>query len=172
MKKKHRLIIPIALYGVLFFTVYIFQSMIFPYLRIAGLVPLLLPIISTGIAVYQGSTAGGISGLFAGMFCDLSFNQPLGTFTVILTLAGIAVGVLAETVMTRGFGTYLISCAAILLFCAFVQMAPLLLLQGVPMPLLLNTAFWQTTYSMIFTIPLWFCIKALRQKIEDVSISR
>jgi rod shape-determining protein MreD len=170
MKKKHRLIIPIALYGVLFLIAYIFQSMIFPYLRIVGLVPLILPIISTGIAVYQGSTAGGISGLFAGVFCDLSFNQPLGTFTVILTLTGIAIGALTDTIMARRFGTYLISCAVVLSFCAFVQMVPLLFLHGVPIASLFNTALWQTIYSMIFTVPLWFCIKALRQKIEDAMV--
>ena len=156
MKKRWARIITIILHAVLLVVVYIFQSMIFPYIRIAGLVPLVLPIVSTGIAVHGGRTSGGVSGLFAGIFTDLSFNQPLMLFTVILTFAGVGVGALADTVLAKRFGTYFISCTVVLAVCAIVQLTPLLIAGGVSVVLLFDTALWQTVYSLFFTVPIWF----------------
>ena len=158
--KKRKNTLPLVLHGLLLIVVYVFQGMIFPYLRLAGLVPLLLPIVSTGAAVYQGSTVGGISGLFAGMLCDLSFNEPVGVFMVVLTFAGIAVGALTETLMTKGFGTYIICCTAVLALSAFVQLFPLLFYAGVPPAPLLTTAIWQTVYSLLFVFPIWFFVRS------------
>jgi len=151
--------------------VYIFQSMIFPYLRLAGLAPLLLPIVSTGVAIYEGRYAGGITGLFAGILCDVSFHQPTGVFTVLLTLMGLLIGTLADTVITRGFITYYLSCVAVLVFSALVQMFPLVFLEGVPLRLLWMTALWQTLYSLIFALPIWFSVRALGKRAQRVSPS-
>jgi rod shape-determining protein MreD len=142
-------------------TVYVFQSMIFPYLKMSGLVPLLLPIVSTGVAVYQGRVAGGVSGLFAGILCDVSFNKPVGVFTVVLTMAGIAVGALTDTVLTRRFGSFIICSAAVLTLVAFIQLFPLLFFEGVPPYPLFITALRQTVYSLAFTFPLWFFVRSL-----------
>lgn len=168
-KRKIRLvaIVPTALHALLIVAVYSFQSMFFPYLQVGGLVPLLLPIVSTGTALYQGRHAGGISGLFSGILCDLSFNQPLGVFTVVLTFTGIFVGILSENLLARRLGSYIITCVFILTLCAFVQLFPLLFFVGVPVAPLINTAIWQTVYSMIFIIPLWFFIRALARMSEN-----
>ena len=161
INKRRAAIITIILYAVLLIVVYVFQSMIFPFIRIAGLVPLILPIVSTGIAVYGGRFAGGVSGLFAGIFTDLSFNQPLALYTVILTLAGVGVGTVADTIFAKRFGTYFISCVAVLAFCALVQLLPLLIDGAAPVLTLFNTALWQTVYSLVFVIPIWIAIRAI-----------
>ena len=158
MKMRQPGVIKIILYAVLLVVVYIFQGMIFPFIRIAGLAPLILPIVSTGVAVYGGRTPGGISGLFAGMLTDLSFNQPLALFTVVLTLAGVGVGAMADTIFAKRFGTYIISCVAVLSVCALVQLVPLLIAGAAPVFLLFNTALWQTVYSLVFAIPIWFAV--------------
>ena len=159
--KRQRLIISITLHALLLMIVYVFQGVIFPYLRIDGLAPLLLPIVSTGVAVRQGRVAGGVSGLFAGLLCDISFNEPVGLFMVVLTLAGLIVGFMSDTVLTRGFGTYIFSCAAVLSFAAFVQLFPLLFFGGIPPYPLFTTALWQTVYSLLFAFPLWFIVRSL-----------
>jgi len=150
-------------------SVFVFQGMIFPYLRLAGLAPLLLPIASTGVAVYEGRVAGGVMGIFSGIFCDVSFNEPTGVFTVLLTFTGLFIGTLADTVITRGFATYFLSCVAVLSISAFVQMFPIMFFEGVPPAQLMATALWQTVYSLIFSIPIWFSVRALGLRAQRVS---
>ena len=169
LKKQWTFILLIILHAMLLLIVYIFQGMIFPYLRFFGLVPLLLPIASTGVAVYQGRFAGGVVGIFAGILCDISFNEPTGTFTVLLTFTGLFVGIMADTVMARGFAVYYISCAAVLAVSAFVQMFPLLFFEAVsPRPLLVM-ALRQTVYSLIYAIPIWFFVQALGRLAQKIS---
>ena len=171
MHKRRMLLISIALHALLLMTAYVFQGMIFPYLRINGLAPLLLPLVSTGVAVYEGRSAGGVAGLFAGILCDVSFNDPVGVFTLLLTLLGLLVGTLADTVITRGFATFLLSCAAVLVFSALIQMFPLVFFERIPPQNLMATALWQTIYSLIFAFPIWFFARALGKRAQRVSPS-
>jgi rod shape-determining protein MreD len=145
--------------------------MIFTYMRFNGLVPLLLPIVCTGIAVYEGQYTGGVTGLFAGVLCDISFNQPVGVFTVLLTLTGLLIGTLADTIIMRSFVTYYLACFAVLALSAFVQMFPLLFLASIPPQLLAATALQQTIYSLVFAFPIWFFVRALGKRAERVSPS-
>ena len=167
--KRRALVISIALHALLLMVVYVFQGMIFPYLRINRLVPLLLPVAGTGIAIYEGRFIGGVSGIFAGILCDVSFNAPAGVFTVLLTITGLLVGALADTIIARGFVTFFICCAFVLSAAAFVQMFPLLFFENVPPSALMPTALWQTVYSLVFTFPLWFFVRALGKRTQRVS---
>ena len=162
--KRRSLIVSIVLHGLLLMIAYIFQGVIFPYLRLFGFVPLLLPIVSTGVAVYEGRYAGGITGIFAGILCDISFNEPAGVFTVLLTITGLLIGALADTVMARSFATYLISCILVFAASVFAQMFPLLFFERVPPRPLLMTALWQTVYSFLFVFILWFFVRALGKR--------
>ena len=172
MTKINRIVIvTILLHALLILTVYVFQGMIFPFLRLGGLVPLLLPIVSTGVAVYEGRIAGGIAGIFAGILCDVSFNEPVGFFTVLLTLSGLIVGTLADTILTRGLVTFYLSCAAVLAVTALFQMFPFMFLERVPLAPLLTTAINQTSYSLVMAFPIWFFVRALGKRAERVSPS-
>jgi len=159
--KKRALLISILLHTLLLMVVYMFQGVIFPFLRLGGLVPLLLPIACTGVALYEGRDTGGVVGLFAGILCDVSFNQPVGVFTVFLTLTGLVVGAISDAVVLRGFVTYYLSCAVVLVISAFIQMFPILVLERLPMQLLIGTAIQQTIYSLVLALPIWFFIRAL-----------
>jgi len=171
--KKQALIVSIFLHTLLIVAVYVFQGVILPFMRFNGLVPLLLPVASTGVALYEGRHTGGITGLFAGILCDISFNQPAGVFTVLLTLSGLIVGTLADTVVLRGFVTFYISCGIVLVVAAFVQMFPLILLPAFNIPIysLIAIAIQQTIYSLIFAFPIWFFVRALGKRTERVSPS-
>jgi len=158
--------ISVILHAMLLMIVFLLQGIIFPYLRVSGLVPLLLPIVSTGTAVYQGRDAGGIAGLFAGILCDIAFNEPVGVFTVFLTFTGLLVGIIADTVMARGITTYFICCAAVLALSAFVQMFPLLFFENVPSTPLLFMALRQTIYSLMYAFPIWFFVRALGKRAQ------
>jgi cell shape-determining protein MreD len=163
----------IVLHAVLILTAYVFQGMIFPYVRIFGLIPLLLPIVSTGIAVYEGCHAGGIAGLFSGILCDASFNQPMGTFTVLLTLTGLIIGALVDSVIMRGFVTYILACLVVLVISAIVQIMPhLLFSENLPQSAtvaMFGLAIRQTLFSLLFAIPIWFSVRALGRRMQEIS---
>jgi len=171
--KKKALIISILIHALLLTTVYVFQGVIFPFMRLGGLVPLLLPVAATGIALYEGRYTGGIVGLFAGILCDISFNQPTGAFTVLLTLTGLIIGSLADTIILRGFVTYYISCAAVLIISALMQIFPLIAFptNSIPLYVLMPTVIQQTIYSLILAFPIWFFVRALGKWADKVSPS-
>ena len=167
---KKTLIITILLHALLIVVVYVFQGVIFPFMRLNGLVPLLLPVVSTGIALYEGRYTGGIAGLFAGILCDISFNHPAGVFTVLLTVTGLIVGTLADSVVLRGFVTYYISCTAVLIISAFVQMFPFMVnpATNIPLQSLLVIAIQQTIYSLVLALPIWFFVQSLGKRTDRI----
>lgn len=174
MRNRKRItgLISILLHALLLIAVYIFQGAIFPYLRVGGLVPLLLPVAVTGVALYEGRDTGGVFGLFAGILCDVSFNQPVGTFTVVLTVIGLGVGILSDAFILSGFITYYISCAAVLTVCAFVQMTPIIALpNNIPPIEILRKVASQTFYSLVVALPMWVPINALGRRAERTTPS-
>jgi len=167
MKKRavrRKFFISIILHALLILTVYVLQRMVFPHIRLFGLIPLLLPVVSTGIAVFEGRDIGGVAGLFAGIMCDISFNEPVGVFTVLLTFTGLLVGTLADTVMTRGFLSFYCSSLAVLLLSVTAQIFPLLFFDGALPRALLTEAMRQTIYSLMFTFPIFPLVRALGRR--------
>jgi hypothetical protein len=155
-------------YHILFiFAVFIVQSFIFPYISGLAAMPVLLPLASVGIAMNEGGVSGGIAGLFAGAMCDISFNQPIAVFAVVLTAIGLLVGLMFDTVAAKGFPAYVISCAVALVVVAFVQMFTLLFFEGVPAPLLITAAGQQTLISLIFTVPMYFLQRRSDKRNRD-----
>ena len=166
--KRHVFALTIIFHALLLIVVYVFQGMIFPFIPLYGFTPLLLPIVSTGVAVYEGRDAGGIFGIFAGVLCDVALNEPVGVFTVLLTVTGILVGALADTVLMRGIPTYIVSCVAVLIISAFMQIFPLLFFVNVSPQPLISTAIWQTVYSLVFAFPLWFAVRTLGVRAQRI----
>ena len=168
--KKREIVVSILLHTLLIVTVYVFQAVVFPFMRLGGLVPLLLPVAGTGIALYEGRDVGGVAGLFAGILCDISFNQPAGVFTVLLTLTGLFVGALADAYILRGFVTFYVSSAAVLIVSAFVQMFPFMISTtvNVPMQALMQTAVGQTVYSLILALPIWIFVRAISKYTDRI----
>jgi hypothetical protein len=159
--KRRIVIVGFLLHALMLTVMYIVQSFVFTYLPPTGIRPLLLPLGVAGVAVFEGSTRGGLFGLFAGMMCDISFNQPIAVLTVLFTMFGLAAGFLADIIMARGFPSYIACCIAILAMTAFTQMFTLLFFEKIPAYALLNTAALQILHSLVFAIPVYFAAKAL-----------
>jgi hypothetical protein len=162
-----KITIPFVLIAHIIFiiAIYILQSMVFTYLPIGGVVPVLLPIAVVGIATFEGSSRGGGYGLLAGLLCDISFNQPVIVMTVTLTVVGIVIGVLSETIMARGFPSYFLGCLGALILTAFVGFFSLLFFNDTDITALLRTAGEQTLYSVVFVFPIYFIVRALGKKV-------
>lgn len=164
---KIRIPFDLILHIVFIIIVYIFQSMVFTYIPIDDIIPILLPIAVVGIATFEGSSRGGGYGLLAGMLCDVSFNKPVIAMTVVLTLVGIFVGILSETVIARGFPSFFLCCFGTLALTSFVSMFSLLFFSGVDLSSLLIVGLKQTLYSMIFTFPMYFVVRSLGRRAAN-----
>ena len=164
--KKKRNIFPFFLHVLFLLTVFVIQSLVFPYLIPLGIVPVILPLAVVGVAIFEGSFRGGIFGLFAGMLCDVSFNQPLILFTLMMTLVGLLVGVISDMMIAQGFPSFLVTSLIVLAIVAFAQMFSPLFFRGVPFPVLFRTALFQTLISAVFTLPMYFVARALGRSIQ------
>ena len=159
--QRRKLFTDILLHAALILTAYVIQALVFPYITALRLTPLLLPLATVGTAVFEGRMRGGIFGVFAGIFCDVSFTQPVASMTVLLMLTGVIVGFLSETVIAHGFPAYLVCGLLALVASSFIQMFPLIFFQGIPALVLLPTASFEILFSMIFAVPLYFVSRRL-----------
>ncbi len=158
MPKRRRAKIPVKLFILVpyLLLLYMLQAMVLPRMPVMGVKPLILPLAVAGLALFGGHVTGGAVGLAAGMLCDLSFNQPTVQFTIILTLTGLSLGVLSDTVLAQGFPSYFLCSLGALIVCAACQVVPLVLFHGASIAPLLATAVRQTLVSLIFTVPLYY----------------
>ena len=167
MSKSNRYILKSAAYHAVFLLiVYILQAEVFSYIPILGYTPALLPLAAVAVAMMEGNGNGSLFGLFAGIFCDISFHQPAALMTLTLTVIGWLVGRLSETVVRRGFFSLVVVGFLSLICVAFVQMLGLLFTAGTPLSKLLATAFAQAFITIIFTFPIYWAVKFLVRRLR------
>lgn len=154
-------------YGLLLIVLYALQAMVFPYLKIFGIKPLILPVAVMCVSLFEGSARGGLFGLFAGILCDLSFNQPILQFTIFLTIFGVVAGYLFDTVMSTSFPAFLICTGIALMVCACVQAFRIVFYNGAEILAVLSVAVGQMLYSSLFTFPLYYLVRAIRRISRD-----
>ena len=76
---------------------------------------------------------------------------------------GFLCGFLGDFILARGFPSYLMLSAGVLLLSAFIQMFRLLVFDRAPVWLLVRTGLKQSLASALFILPLYFCVRrALR----------
>ena len=154
----------VLLHAVFLIAVYILQAEVFSRVRLFGVAPALLPLAVIGVAMLEGNGRGSVFGLFAGILCDISYNQPAAVMTLTLTLVGWLAGRLGETVVRRGFLAYIALSFCMLLLVAFVQMFTQLFFEHAPAMALLLTALGQTLWTLVFILPMYPVIKSLAKR--------
>jgi rod shape-determining protein MreD len=157
--RRKRTIVKVLRYALFLLVLYILQGLIFSHFKIFGSVPMLFPMAVAGVALFAGSITGGTFGLFAGILCDISLNQPAVIFTVTFAVLGLLIGSLSESVITRSLVSYCILSVLCLALTAFFQMFSLLFFAGQSPSLLVRTAVIQTLVSLIFLFPIYFCLR-------------
>lgn len=73
-------------------TAVLLQSTVFAQLRLLGVRPELLILVTIVLALLEGPTEGAVVGFVSGLAQDLFLNQPKGITALTLTLLGYAVG--------------------------------------------------------------------------------
>ncbi|MBQ3404347.1 MAG: hypothetical protein IJG63_02890 [Oscillospiraceae bacterium] len=152
-----------VLYLLFLIFVYLCQTFFLCGLKVFGARPLLLPVAAVGIAAFGGSVKGGAYGLVAGMLCDFSMQRPAIMFTLLLTACCICVGYLYDTVIAGGFPGYAVCSLGVLIISACFQMFSPLVYDGESFLALLSIAVPQTLYSLLFTLPFYFILRALHR---------
>lgn len=151
----------VLFYALLLFGLYILQAMIFTHLPIFGVKPLLLPVAVMCVALFEGTAGGGAFGLFAGILCDMSFNQPAIQFTLFLTLLGLSAGYLFDTVLSTSMPAFIVCTVISLVISAAVQAFPTIVYGNADMLTVLQVMLIQTLYSSLFTLPLYYLIRKI-----------
>lgn len=93
-------VIKTALYILLIVLAFAIQFLL-PPLFIWNVRPLLLTVATVVIAMFAGPYIGGFSGFFCGLICDWISAYTVTYYTIILMLAGIALGLIADYSMRR-----------------------------------------------------------------------
>lgn len=159
---KRRAVFQFIYHALFLLAIYIIQSLILPYIKAFPSVPLILPLAAVGVAMFEGGGRGAVSGLFAGVLCDISMNQPIAQFMVLMTFVCMIICVLADAVLAPGFLAYFTLCIGVLAVCAFMQIFTPLFFDGVAPGLLLREALSQSLVTLPFTVPIYFASRALR----------
>jgi rod shape-determining protein MreD len=81
-------------------TALLLQSTVFAQIELAGATPELMYLVTTVLAMLEGSSAGAIGGFTAGMAQDFMLNQPKGITALTLTLVGYVVGTVRQYITT------------------------------------------------------------------------
>ena len=150
-------------YALAFLVVVILENEVFARLPVLGVLPIMAPVAVVAVAVFEGATAGTIFGLAAGVFCD-SLYLTGGGMTVACTLMGLGSGIVAQ----YAFSASLVGCY----ICAAVSLAALdgvrvlsYLLRGEALEGLLRIAVPEVLYSLVLTLPVYFIIRAVYQRV-------
>ncbi len=78
--------------GAIVITAVLLQSTVFSQLRLLGVRPELLFLVTIILAMLEGPAEGAVVGFVAGLTQDMLLNQPKGITALTLTLLGYAVG--------------------------------------------------------------------------------
>lgn len=161
--RKHRTLFKLLIMAPYLILLYILQATVFTRLTPFGAKPLLLPLAVVGAALFGGRTEGGVFGLFAGMLMDLACNQLTVQFTLVLTLTGLAVGILSDTALVQGFPSFLVSAALALAACSAAQVLVLTVLDAAPLGVVGAIALRQCLSSLLFVIPFYYISRFLER---------
>ena len=158
-KVKSRRLLKVLLYAVTLIILYLLQSVAFESIRLFGVKPLIMPIGVVGMALFEGGRKGASYGLAAGILCDVAMAQPMIVFTIFMTVVGIIVGLLSDSVITRRFPSYVLCCILATVLLTAVQALGTALFANASLQAVFSVAWKQAVYSLVFILPLYFPFK-------------
>ena len=162
-KIRRETVMNIVHHGIFLLVLYILQANVLPWIGF-GAVPLLLVVAAAGLSHFADSGRGAVLGLFCGILCDVALGKPTIMCTVTLSVIGLFLGYLGETVLSRRFPSYLICCIGAVALMSFVQMFGLLFFDGAAVFSLLLTAVMQTVSSSVCAVLMYPIIKRLAHR--------
>ena len=126
------------------------QQLMFPYLRIAGVHPFILPSLAAIAASFEGKREGPVYALVLGLVCDTLFTGAFPCFyAVVLTLSALLAGQAARRLIMPGVVCSLAVSAGALLLTDLFNAVAFTYSHGTPP----GEAMWLTAREILLSLP-------------------
>lgn len=126
------------------------QQLMFPYLRIAGVHPFILPSLAAIAASFEGKREGPVYALVLGLVCDTLFTGAFPCFyAVVLTLSALLAGQAARRLIMPGAVCSLAVSAGALLLTDLFNAVAFTYSHGTPP----GEAMWLTAREILPSLP-------------------
>lgn len=126
------------------------QQLVFPYLRIAGVHPFILPSLAAIAASFEGKREGPVYALVLGLVCDTLFTGAFPCFyAVVLTLSALLAGQAARRLIMPGAVCSLVVSAGALLLTDLFNAVAFTYSHGTPP----GEAMWLTAREILLSLP-------------------
>ena len=126
------------------------QQLVFPYLRIAGVHPFILPSLAAIAASFAGKREGPVYALVLGLVCDTLFTGAFPCFyAVVLTLSALLAGQAARRLIMPGAVCSLAVSAGALLLTDLFNAVAFTYSHGTPP----GEAMWLTAREILLSLP-------------------
>ena len=126
------------------------QQLMFPYLRIAGVHPFILPSLAAIAASFEGKREGPVYALVLGLVCDTLFTGAFRCFyAVVLTLLVLLAGQAARRLIMPGAVCSLAVSAGALLLTDLFNAVAFTYSHGTPP----GEAMWLTAREILLSLP-------------------
>lgn len=126
------------------------QQLVFPYLRIAGVHPFILPSLAAIAASFEGKREGPVYALVLGLVCDTLFTGAFPCFyAVVLTLLALLAGQAARRLIMPGAVCSLAVSAGALLLTDLFNAVAFTYSHGTPP----GEAMWLTAREILLSLP-------------------
>lgn len=126
------------------------QQLVFPYLRIAGVHPFILPSLAAIAASFEGKREGPVYALVLGLVCDTLFTGAFPCFyAVVLTLSALLAGQAARRLIMPGAVCSLAVSAGALLLTDLFNAVAFSYSHGTPP----GEAMWLTAREILLSLP-------------------
>lgn len=126
------------------------QQLMFPYLRIAGVHPFILPSLAAIAASFEGKREGPVYALVLGLVCDTLFTGAFPCFyAVVLTLSALLAGQAARRLIMPGAVCSLAVSAGALLLTDLFNAVAFTYSHGMPP----GEAMWLTAREILLSLP-------------------
>lgn len=126
------------------------QQLVFPYLRIAGVHPFILPSLAAIAASFEGKREGPVYALVLGLVCDMLFTGAFPCFyAVVLTLSALLAGQAARRLIMPGAVCSLAVSAGALLLTDLFNAVAFTYSHGTPP----GEAMWLTAREILLSLP-------------------
>lgn len=126
------------------------QQLMFPYLRIAGVHPFILPSLAAIAASFEGKREGPVYALVLGLVCDTLFTGAFPCFyAVVLTLSALLAGQAARRLIMPGAVCSLAVSAVALLLTDLFNAVAFTYSHGTPP----GEAMWLTAREILLSLP-------------------
>lgn len=126
------------------------QQLVFPYFRIAGVHPFILPSLAAIAASFEGKREGPVYALVLGLVCDTLFTGAFPCFyAVVLTLSALLAGQAARRLIMPGAVCSLAVSAGALLLTDLFNAVAFTYSHGTPP----GEAMWLTAREILLSLP-------------------